>query len=77
MRKHDYKNHFDKIKCRPEFEAKIEKILSSESDGEYADSVRDIEYAPKINYHRWTAVGIFYVSCRIGRSSIFGSEKFV
>lgn len=61
MRKYDYKNHFDKVKCSPEFRAKMEKVLSSEPDGEYADSVRDIEHAPKVNYQRWTALVVSFI----------------
>ncbi len=55
MNKNDYRNHLDRIRCSAEFRAKMEKRLSSEPDGEYADSVSDIEYVPKVNYHRWTA----------------------
>ncbi|MBO5163343.1 MAG: hypothetical protein J6B75_02705 [Ruminococcus sp.] len=56
MKKTDYKNHLDKIKCSPEFRAKMEERLSAEQDGEYADSVSDVERVTKINYHRWTAI---------------------
>ncbi len=56
MKKNDYKNHLDKIKCSPEFRAKMEERLSAEQDGEYADSVSDVERVTKINYHRWTAI---------------------
>ncbi len=56
MKKNDYRNHLDGIRCSAEFRAEMEKKLSSEPDGEYADSVSDIEYAPKVNYHRWTAL---------------------
>lgn len=56
MKKNDYRNHLDGIKCSAEFRAEMEKKLSSEPDGEYTDSVSDIEYAPKVNYHRWSAL---------------------
>lgn len=56
MKKNDYRNHLDGIKCSAEFRAKMEKKLLSEPDGEYADSVSDVEYAPKVNYHRWSAL---------------------
>lgn len=56
MKKSDYKDHLDKIKCNPEFRMKIEEMLSSERDGEYADSVSDVERVTKINYYRWTAI---------------------
>lgn len=55
MNRNDYRNHLDKIRCSAEFREKMEERLSSESDGEYEDSVSDIEHAPKIDYHRWTA----------------------
>lgn len=61
MKKYDYKNHFDKIECSSEFKEKMKKMLSAEPDGEYADSVRDIEHAPKINYHRWTTVAASFI----------------
>lgn len=56
MKRSDYKNHLDKIKCSPEFRIRMEERLSAERDGEYADSVSDVERVTKINYHRWTAL---------------------
>lgn len=56
MKKSDYKDHLDKIKCSPEFRIRMEERLSAERDGEYADSVSDVERVTKINYHRWTAL---------------------
>lgn len=55
MKKSDYKNHLDRIRCSAEFRKKMEKRLANEPDGEYEDSVSDIEHAPRINYHRLTA----------------------
>ena len=34
MKKNDYRNHLDGIKCSAEFRAEMEKKLSSEPDGE-------------------------------------------
>lgn len=53
MKKSDYKNHLDRIKCSNEFKAKMETMLSSEPDGEYQDSVSHVEYAPKVNWSKW------------------------
>ncbi|MDE7098517.1 MAG: hypothetical protein K2O60_05175, partial [Ruminococcus sp.] len=55
MKKSDYKNHLDRIKCSDEFKTKMETILSAEPDGEYADSVSHVEYAPKVNWSKWGA----------------------
>lgn len=56
MNKNDYRKYFDRIKCSAEFREKMEKRLASEPDDEYEDSVSDVEHAPRINYHRWTAL---------------------
>ncbi|MDE7364641.1 MAG: hypothetical protein K2N27_07140, partial [Ruminococcus sp.] len=56
MKKNDYKNHLDRIKCSDELKVRMEKILSAEPDGEYADSVSHVEYAPKVNWSKWSAV---------------------
>lgn len=56
MNNNDYRDYFDKIKCSPEFKAKMEELLSAVDNVEYADSVSDVEHMPKINVHRWTAI---------------------
>lgn len=56
MNNNDYRDYFDKIKCSPEFKAKMENLLSAADNAEYADSVSDVEHMPKINVHRWTAL---------------------
>ncbi|MBQ3138454.1 MAG: hypothetical protein IJB68_02960 [Ruminococcus sp.] len=56
MRKDEYRKHLDKITCTDEFRSRMEDILSTEADGEYADSVSTVERAGKINYHRWAGI---------------------
>lgn len=56
MNNNNYRDYFDKIKCSPEFKAKMENLLSSADNAEYADSVSDVEHMPKVNVHRWTAL---------------------
>ncbi len=56
MRKDDYKKHIDKISCTEEFRKRMEQQLTSESGGEYADSVSTVERAGRINYHRWAGI---------------------
>ncbi len=56
MRKDDYKRHLNNIRCTPEFRAKMENLLSAETDGEYADSVSNVERAEKIKTHRWAGI---------------------
>lgn len=56
MRCDDYKRHLDKITCSDEFRRKMEDLLSSEPDGEYADSVSTLERAEKIKTHRWAGL---------------------
>ncbi len=56
MNNNDYKDFFNKIKCSPEFKVKMEELLSAADNSEYADSVSDVEYMPKINVHKWTAL---------------------
>lgn len=56
MRKDDYKRHLNNIRCTPEFRAKMENLLSAETDGEYADSVSSIERVEKIKTHRWAGI---------------------
>lgn len=55
MKKSDYKNHFDRIKCSDELKVRMETMLSAEPDGEYQDSVSHVEYAPKVNWSKWGA----------------------
>lgn len=55
MKKNDYKNHLDRIKCSDELKVRMETMLSAEPDGEYADSVSHVEYAPKVNWSKWSA----------------------
>ena len=56
MRKDEYRKHLDKITCTDEFRSRMEDILSTDADGEYADSVSTVERAGKINYHRWAGI---------------------
>lgn len=56
MKKDDYKKHIDKISCTEEFRKRMEQQLTSESGGEYADSVSTVERAGRINYHRWAGI---------------------
>lgn len=72
MKKEDYKNHLDKIKCTSGFREKMEERLSDAEDGEYADSVSDVETVTKINYHRWAAVAASVVlAAAIGGTSLY------
>ncbi|MDE5855215.1 MAG: hypothetical protein K2H19_09180, partial [Ruminococcus sp.] len=50
----------------------------SESDEEYADSVRDIEHAPKVNYHKWTAlVASFILIAGLGGAVFYNIRNSV
>ncbi len=56
MRIDEYRKHLDKITCTDEFRSRMEDMLLTEADGEYADSVSTVERAGKINYHRWAGI---------------------
>lgn len=68
MKRSEYKNMLNKIKCSKEFNDKMENILSSEvfEQHEYADMVSDIETAPKNNIRRvMTSLAACLVVCGV------------
>lgn len=62
MKKNDYMEHLDKIRCSPEFRQKMTERLSAEPDGEYACSVSDVETVSNAGYRQqWAAVAAAFV----------------
>ena len=56
MKLNDLKKHYDKVTCSSDFKNRMEDLLSSEPDGEYADSVSHVEQAPKFNIRNIAAI---------------------
>ncbi|MBQ8296229.1 MAG: hypothetical protein IJX77_00420 [Ruminococcus sp.] len=70
MKQSEYRNTLDKIKCSKEFSAKMEELLSKKSEAHenFADTVTDVEHAPRRNIGRYItgAAACAVVCCAAG-----------
>ncbi|MDE6775724.1 MAG: hypothetical protein K2J37_05465, partial [Ruminococcus sp.] len=71
MKKNNYTEHLDKIRCSPEFQKKMTELLSSEPDGEYAYIVSDVETVSGAGFRQhWAAVAAAFALI-IGIGGVF------